>query len=174
MFATQVVISDEEIEHDILQSYRPLSSPDGVGTWTTLGKYSIAFRRLLGQREVWVETPVHRFSVTANAMKVDKGAKDQSFFYGDLGRLRWWFKGRSSAPRVRFGNATKARLCSPSCFHETVELANKFSPCTVVFSAVLKNIHTYMFELETSPKLCAKMQISPVTEDADTVSNRLR
>lgn len=104
----QVFISDEEIERDILEAYRPLSSPDGVRNWTTIGPYSVIFRRLLGQREVWVETPVYHFSVTANAKKVDKAGKDQSYYYGDLGGLRWWFKGRSSSPRVRFGNTTKA------------------------------------------------------------------
>ena len=106
---TQVVITDEEIERDILEVYRPLSSPDGVENWTILGKYSVVFRRRLGQREVWVETPVLHFSVTANAMKVDKGKKDQSYYYGDLGGLRWWFKGRSSTAKIRFGNTTKAR-----------------------------------------------------------------
>lgn len=110
-----MVITDEEIESDVLEAYRPLSSPDGVDNWTTLGKYSVVFRRLLGQREVWVETPVHHFSVTANAKKVDKGGKNQSYYYGDLGGLRWWFKGRSSAPRVRFGNTTEASLCSSVC-----------------------------------------------------------
>lgn len=107
-----MAITDEEIEHDILEAYRPVSSPDGVEAWTTLGPYSVAFRRLLGQREVWVETPVHHFSVIANAMKVDKARQNQSYYYGDLGGLRWWFKGRSSAPRVRFGNTTKARKIS--------------------------------------------------------------
>ncbi|CAN0237418.1 unnamed protein product [Scytosiphon promiscuus] len=103
----QVFIEDEEIERDILEAYRPLSSSDGVENWTTLGPYSVIFRRLLGQREVWVETPVYHFSVTTNAMKVGKASKNQSYYYGDLGGLRWWFKGRSSAPRVRFGNTTK-------------------------------------------------------------------
>lgn len=112
-YVHEVVIADEEIERDILEAYRPLSSPDGVENWTMLGPYSVVFRRLHGQRAVWVETSVYHFSVTANAMKVDKGRKDQSCYYGDLGGLRWWFKGRSSAPRVRFGNTTKARMrCS--------------------------------------------------------------
>lgn len=110
---TQVVITDEEIERDILETYRPLSSPDGVENWTTLGPYSVVFRRLHGQREVWVETwvetPVYHFSSFANAMKTGK-AGNQSYYYGDMGRLSWWFKGRSSAPSVRLGNATKARL----------------------------------------------------------------
>ncbi|CAM9227605.1 unnamed protein product [Ectocarpus sp. 12 AP-2014] len=105
----QVAVSDEEIEHDVLQTYRPLTSPDGVEDWTTLGPYSVIFRRPLGEREVWVETPVNHFSVTANAMKTDKGGKNQSYYYGDLGGLMWRFKGRSSVPKVRFGNTTKAR-----------------------------------------------------------------
>ena len=109
----QVVITDEEIERDILEAYRPLASPDGVESWTVLGTYSVVFRRSLGQREVWVETPLYHFSTTANAKKIDKAGKNQSYYYADLGGLRWWFKGRSSAPRVRFGNTTKARL---ECF----------------------------------------------------------
>lgn len=109
VFTTQVgVVTDEEIEHDILDTYKPLSSPDGVDNWTCLGPFSVVFRRWLGQREVWVETPVYHFSITANAMNVDK-AGNQSYFYGDLGRSRWSFKGRSSVPRVRFGNTTKVR-----------------------------------------------------------------
>ncbi|CAN0404888.1 unnamed protein product, partial [Ectocarpus sp. 8 AP-2014] len=63
--------------------------------------------RLLGEREVWVETPVNHFSVFSNAMKTDKGGKNQSYYYGDLGGLMWRFKGRSSVPKVRFGNETK-------------------------------------------------------------------
>ena len=123
----QVVITDEEIERDILEAYRPLSSPDGVGNWTCIGPYSVVFRLELGQRGVWVETPVYHFSVTANAMKVDKAAKNQSYYYADLGGLRWPFKGRSSAPRVRFGNTTKARfLCSYSLLVST-----KISECSV-------------------------------------------
>lgn len=59
--------------------------PDGVEDWTSVGKHSLVLRRLLGQREVWVETPVHHFSVTANAMKMDKGRNDQSYYYEDLG-----------------------------------------------------------------------------------------
>ena len=111
-----MVISDEEIERDVRETYRPLSSPDGVKNWTSLGPYSVVFRRLLGQREVWVETPVYHFSITANAMKIDKGGKNQSYYYADLGGRRWWFKGRSPAPRVRFGNTTKARLRNASVF----------------------------------------------------------
>eukprot|EP00752_Nemacystus_decipiens_P013425 g11888.t1 len=103
----QVVISDDEIERDILEAYRPLSSADGVENWTSLSVYSVVFRRVLGQREVWVETPVYHFSVTANARKIDKAGKNQSYYLADLGGLRWWFKGRSSAPGVRFGNTTQ-------------------------------------------------------------------
>lgn len=114
-----MIIAEEEIERDILEAYRPLSSPDGVKNWTTLGNHSVVFRRLLGQREVWDEAPVYHFSTTANAMKIDKAGKNQSYYYGDLGGLRWWFKGRSSAPKVRFGNTTKARFCFRLCslFH---------------------------------------------------------
>ncbi|CAN0015811.1 unnamed protein product [Ectocarpus sp. 12 AP-2014] len=65
----RVVITDEEIERDIQEAYRPLSSPDGVGSRTTLGPYLVVFRRLLGQREVWVETPVYHFSTIANSKK---------------------------------------------------------------------------------------------------------
>lgn len=104
-----MVIADEEIERDIREVYRPLSSSDGVENWNSLGEYSVVFRPLPGQREVWVETLVHHFSVTTNAMKVDKN--DQSYFYRDLGRLRWWFKG-SSAPVARFGNTTEASVFS--------------------------------------------------------------
>ncbi|CAM9472731.1 unnamed protein product [Ectocarpus fasciculatus] len=112
----QVAISDEEIERDVLKTYTPLTSPDGVEDWTTLGPYSVMFRRQLGEREVWVETPVNHFSVTANAMKTDKGAKNQSYYYGDLGGLRWWFKGRSRVPKVRFGNTTKEHCATFTCY----------------------------------------------------------
>lgn len=104
-----MVVNDEEIERDILEVYRPLSSPDGVENWTTLGAYSVVFRQVLRQREVWVETPVNHFSVTANARKIDKAGNNQSYYLADLDGLRWSFKGRSSAPGVRFGNTTKAR-----------------------------------------------------------------
>ncbi|CAM9423661.1 unnamed protein product [Ectocarpus fasciculatus] len=112
----QVLVSDEEIERDVLKTYRPLTSPDGVEDWTTLGPYSVIFRRQLGEREVWVETPVNHFSVTANAMKTDKGAKNQAYYYGDLGGLRWWFKGRSRVPKVRFGNTTKEHYATFTCY----------------------------------------------------------
>eukprot|EP00752_Nemacystus_decipiens_P006258 g5643.t1 len=118
--ANQVVITDEEIQRDVLEAYRPLSSPDGVKNWTALGAYTVVFRRLLGQREVWVETPVHHFSVTASAKKVDKGGKNQSYYYGDLGGLRWRFKGRSPAPRVRFGNTTKGN-CATFTYYPIVQ-----------------------------------------------------
>lgn len=129
-----MVIADEEIERDVLEAYRPLSSPDGVDNWTSLGKYTVVFRRLHGQREVWVETPVYHFSVTANAMKNHNGGKGQSYFYGDLGGLRWRFKGRSSAPKVRFGNTTEARSvlfcrCSSIFCEHTQALYNVFDYC---------------------------------------------
>ena len=104
----QVVITDEEIERDVLEAYRPLTSPDGVNDWTTHGEYSVVFRRMQAQREVWVETSVTHFSVKSNAKKIDKGAEGQSYYYGDLGGRRWWFRGQSSVPVVHFGNNTKA------------------------------------------------------------------
>ncbi|CBN78661.1 conserved unknown protein [Ectocarpus siliculosus] len=112
----QVAVSDEEIERDILKTYRPLTSPDGVGDWTTLGPYSVICRRQLGEREVWVETPVNHLRVFSNAMKTDKGGKNQSYYYGDMGGLRWWFKGRSSVPKVRFGNTTKEHCATFTCY----------------------------------------------------------
>ena len=102
------VITDEEIERDVLEAYRPLTSPDGVNDWTTHGEYSVVFRRVQAPREVWVETPVTHFSVKSNAKKIDKGAEGQSYYYGNLGGWRWGFKGRSSVPVVRFGNNTQA------------------------------------------------------------------
>lgn len=106
MVRRQVVITDEEIERDVLEVYRPLTSSDGVNNWTTHGPYSVVFRRLRGQREVWVETPVTHFSVKSNAKKIDRAAKGQDYYYRDLGGWRWGFKGRSSVPIVRFGNNT--------------------------------------------------------------------
>eukprot|EP00903_Cladosiphon_okamuranus_P015149 g14007.t2 len=117
-FLPRMVTTDEEIERDILETYRPLTSPDGVDNWTALGKYLVVFLRLLGQREVWVETPVCHFSAEANAIKVVKGGENQSHLCRDVGVLRRWFKGRSSAPRVRFGNTVKhAQASSESEFH---------------------------------------------------------
>ena len=104
----QVVITDGEIERDVLEEYKPLTSPDGVNNWTTHGRYTVFFRRVSGQREVWVETPVTHFSVKSPAKRIDKGTEGQSYYYGDLGGRRWGFKGPSSVPVVRFGNNTEA------------------------------------------------------------------
>ena len=120
MMFVQVVISDEEIERDIVKAYRPLSSQDGVESWTIVGPYSVVFRRLLGQREVWVETPVYHFSNTANAWAIDKAQKDQSYYLADLGGPRWVFMWRSKAPVVRFGNTTKARETGLPCIIRVV------------------------------------------------------
>ena len=170
-----MVITDEEIEHDVLEAYRPLSSPDGVGNWTSLGAYSVVFRRRLGQREVWVETPVHHFSVTANAKKVDKGGKNQSYYYGDLGGLRWWFKGRSSAPRVRFGNTTEARGCSFVVSHCAAKLSffqefeNEF--CQVSEAGSTVSLET-RYEHPSTPRRLTSLTISLELRTARTTAPR--
>ena len=117
-----MAVTDEEIERDVLEAYTPLTSPDGVNNWTKHGSYSVVFRRVLGQREVWVETPVKYFSVKSNAKKIDKAAKGQSYYIGDLGGWRWGFKGQSSVPIVRFGNNTKASDAIPLWLYEAFSM----------------------------------------------------
>eukprot|EP00752_Nemacystus_decipiens_P015533 g13859.t2 len=103
----QDVVADEDIEREILETYRTLSSPDGENNWTTLGSNSVVVRRLDGEREVWLETPVYHFSTITKAMKAGKSGNNQSYFYEDLGTSRWGWKGSSSVPKVYFGNTTK-------------------------------------------------------------------
>ncbi|CAN0127637.1 unnamed protein product [Scytosiphon promiscuus] len=109
------VVEDEDIEKYVLETYRPLTSPNGSEDWTVLEPYSVLFPPpVLGDREVWVETALCHFcfvanakKVVANAMKVE-GAETSSYLYDDVGRSRWRLpKGRPSVPRVFFGNVTE-------------------------------------------------------------------
>lgn len=107
---------DKDIESHILEAYRPLTRPDGHDDWTVLGPYSVVFRLVDGQREVWAETPLKHFSRVASGVQVDiKGYSDtrhtkKDYYYGSMGGgLTRRIMGQPSTPMVRFGNATEAR-----------------------------------------------------------------
>lgn len=107
----------------MLETYRPLTSPDGVNDWTVLGHYSVLFPPpALEGREVWVEVALNHFCTVANGVRTaivpnipgynnDKPS-DRPYYTGDIaglfGRLRRKLKGGSAPPMVRFGNATQA------------------------------------------------------------------
>eukprot|EP00752_Nemacystus_decipiens_P017613 g15785.t1 len=116
------VVDDEDIVKHVLETYRPLTSPDGVKDWTVLGHYSVLVPpRGLVDREVWVEIALTHFCIVANGVntavvpnipgyKHDQPS-DLPYFTGDMagvfGMLRRRLKGRSAPPMVRFGNATQ-------------------------------------------------------------------
>lgn len=108
------IVEEADIENHILESYRPLTSPDGKHNWTVLEPYLVVFRMVEEQQEVWVETPITHFSTRANGIKIkgydDLKHGDSTYYYGDMGgSLMRRFRGQPMAPKVRFGNATKAR-----------------------------------------------------------------
>lgn len=109
-------VEDTDIERYIFESYRPLTSPDGQRDWTVMEPYSVVFRLVEGQREVWAETTLSHFSTKANGIKIkgydDFKHGDSTYYYGDMGGyLTRRFKGGSPTPKVRFGNATRVRTC---------------------------------------------------------------
>lgn len=115
------VVDDTDIEKYVLETYRPLTSPNGMDGWAVLNPYSVLFPPpVLGNREVWVEIALCHFCIVANAIKVAdnamkvEGGATKSYLYEDVGRSRWRLpKGRPSVPRVFFGNTTKARGFPP-------------------------------------------------------------
>ena len=111
------VLDNDGIEKYVLETYRPLTSPNGVEDWTVLRRYTVLVPPpVLGEREVWVETDVHHFCTLANAMKVaERGlakteTKNHSYLYQDVA-TRWRFRVKSHPPVPTFciGNATGAR-----------------------------------------------------------------
>lgn len=114
----QQVVDEKDIEKYVLEMYRPVTSPNGMDSWTVLDPFSVLFPPpVAGDREVWVETALFHFCTVAFAMKVAasamkiEGAATKSYLYEDVGRSRWRFpKGRPSVPTVFFGNDTKARV----------------------------------------------------------------
>lgn len=113
LISMKQMVEESDIEKHILESYRPLTSPDGKHNWTVLEPYIVVFRVVEEQREVWVATPVNHFS-KANGIKIkgydDLKHWDPTYYYGDMGgSLMRRFRGQPVAPKVRFGNATKAR-----------------------------------------------------------------
>ncbi|CAM9675081.1 unnamed protein product [Scytosiphon promiscuus] len=108
------VVTDETIERHIVESYRPLTSPDGESNWAVLGLYSVVFRLVNGRREIWAETPLNHFCEVAHGVKIsikgydDLKHGDTSYYYGNIGGfLTRRLQGTSPTPKVRFGNATK-------------------------------------------------------------------
>ncbi|CAB1106731.1 unnamed protein product [Ectocarpus sp. CCAP 1310/34] len=118
------VVNDEDIEKHILETYRPLTSPDGVGNWTALEPYTVHFRSpVLGGREVWVEIALKHFCTVANGTKTavvpnipgynHKKSGNLPYLKGDIGGLfgplrRKVSREKSARPMVRLGNATQA------------------------------------------------------------------
>lgn len=105
---------------------------DGVEGWTALGPYSVVFRPLLGEREVWVETALNHFCTVANGVDVqcsevvpnipgfkNKTSSHQPYYKGHIGGLfgvlKRKVKGSSATPFVRFGNAIQARVFVFKC-----------------------------------------------------------
>ena len=114
MYHVQAV-EDSDIENYIIETCSPLTSPDGQHEWTVVGSYTVVFRSVDDEREVWAETPVRHFSKYTNGIRIE-GYSDskhgkRTYYYGDIGgfltRIRR--KGASATPKVRFGNATQAR-----------------------------------------------------------------
>lgn len=109
-------VEDSDIERYISESYRPLTSPDGQHDWTVMEPYSVVFRLVQGQREVWAETTLNHFSRKANGIRIkgydDLKHGDSTYYYGDMcGFLTRRIKGASPTPKIRFGNATQVTMC---------------------------------------------------------------
>lgn len=112
------MLDNEGIEKYVLETYRPLTSPNGADDWTVLGQYTVRFPPpVLGEREVWVENELHHFCTVANAMKkvAEKGLastanNNDSYLYQDVGSS-WRRRDKDHPPVPTFciGNATKAR-----------------------------------------------------------------
>lgn len=100
---------------------------DGEEHWTALGSYSVVFRPVLGEREVWVETLLNHFCTLANGVGMhsldvvpnipgfkNNSSVDQPYFKGYIGGLfgvlKRKIKGTSATPVVRFGNAIQASV----------------------------------------------------------------
>ncbi|CAM9496040.1 unnamed protein product [Ectocarpus sp. 13 AM-2016] len=65
------LIDNEDIKKYVLETYRPLTSPDGKGNWTNMQPFSVLFPPSVdGKRGVWVETTLHHFSFKAIAMNI--------------------------------------------------------------------------------------------------------
>lgn len=116
------IVSDKDIEKYVLEVYRPLTSPNGAEHWTVLGPYTVIFRPVLGEREVWVEVALSHFCTVTHGVKMvavnipgynSNKPSEQSYYKGDIGglfgTLRRKIKGKTATPVVRLGNATQAR-----------------------------------------------------------------
>lgn len=117
------MVQKEDIKKHVFETYRPLTSPDGVKGWAVLGDYSVDFPPPVhGDQEVWVEIALEHFCIVANGVRTavvpkipgydnDKPS-DQPFYSGGIAglskRLRNRVKGGPAPPKVRFGNATQA------------------------------------------------------------------
>ncbi|CAN0500557.1 unnamed protein product, partial [Ectocarpus sp. 12 AP-2014] len=67
------LIGNEDIKKYVLETYRPLTSPDGKENWTNMQPFSVLFPPSVdGKRGVWVETTLHHFSFKAIAMKISR------------------------------------------------------------------------------------------------------
>lgn len=117
------VVDNKEIENYVLETYRPLTSRNGLEDWTILGHYSVLFRSVDGDQEVWVETALEHFCDVANGVQIitpsipgykSEKRTNQPYYKGDIGglfgALRRKVKGASATPMVRFGNATQVRI----------------------------------------------------------------
>eukprot|EP00903_Cladosiphon_okamuranus_P021121 g19402.t1 len=87
---TQIqAVDDADIETYVMNRTDPLASPDGKQDWTVMEPYSVVFRLVQGQREVWVETTLRHYSTDANGSRI-KGYDDftrgnSTYYYGDMG-----------------------------------------------------------------------------------------
>ncbi|CAN0080015.1 unnamed protein product [Ectocarpus fasciculatus] len=110
------VLDNEGIKKYVLETYKPLTSPNGVENWTVLGQYTVLFPPpVLGEPEVWVETDLHHFCFLANAMILaEKGlaeikTQNHSYLYQDV--ASGWRRRVKDHPRVPtfcIGNATES------------------------------------------------------------------
>lgn len=65
--------NEDDIKKYVLDTYRPLTSPDGKGNWTNMQPFSVLFSPYVdGERGVWVETTLSHFSFKAIATKIVK------------------------------------------------------------------------------------------------------
>lgn len=126
------MVSDNDIEKYVLETYRPLMKRDGMEGWTALEPYTVVFRPLLAEREVWVEAALNHFCTVANGVTVqsldvvpnipgfkNNTSSNQPYYRGHIGGLfgvlKRKVKGSSETPVVRFGNAIQARSFGSKC-----------------------------------------------------------
>lgn len=132
-------MGDEDIEKYVLETYRPLTSPDGKENWTSMQPFSVLLPPPVhGKQGVWVETALYHFSCKAIAKRIanriprnlvklgrtfiGKRAQKASYIYGRWVPTSIKLGGGDSRKRmVMLGNMTQVSDIPPDEHHPYVD-----------------------------------------------------